>query len=235
MNCKNFHLYGSAYIDNEVSCEEKLEFENHINNCECCNIKFQNLKIVIESINELEEVDLPINFSSELRIKLENEKSKKIKKFNKNKMFSNIAASILIFVASFSLINTNLINSNKMEQYNAIEDKHVSEKNITFKMAPEEVHEESSEQSKEIENEKSVDSKRMTPKSMAANEKLPQENTKENTKEDTENSIAPSNYDANSLENVDNQRTNNISLKNLLAGAAIVLGLVILIYNFSKK
>jgi len=140
MNCKDFELYGSAYIDDMLLNEEKLEFENHINECQCCNIKFLNLKIIIESANEIEEVELPINFCSELKTNLEMEKVNVTKKtiFNRKKILSAIVAGLFIIITSVSLLNNSSIFNNRENLISEIDRMSENQENITFDIASEE-------------------------------------------------------------------------------------------------
>ena len=134
MDCKDLKLYGSAYIDNMLSKEEELDFKSHINTCVACSIAFENLKIIVETTNTLEEVELPVNFSSELHAKLKKVKNHKTKTalFNKNKILSSIVAGLLILVVSLSLIN-NFLNYNKGNDLHAeIGDTDKQEENIRF-------------------------------------------------------------------------------------------------------
>ena len=237
MNCKDFDLYGSAYIDNMLSEQERLEFENHINECEYCNISLQNLKIIVESINELEEVELPRNFSSELTIKLQNEKNSKNRMvfFNKKKLLSGIVAGLLIFMASLSLINNSLINKNMDRLYSEIEDKHINEKNTNFKIASDEPKDALDNTEKET---------TIKPSIMAMDnvdekqEGISEESAKQNKDSRTYNIKTPENEE-NSVENKNSQ--NQLTKKrfsktiNPFAIVSIILGVVILIYKIWKK
>lgn len=134
MDCKDLKLYGSAYIDNMLSKEEELDFKSHINTCVACSIAFENLKIIVETTNTLEEVELPVNFSSELHAKLKKAKNHKRKTalFNKNKTLGSIVAGLLILVVSLSLIN-NFLNYNKGNDLHVeIGDTAKQEENIRF-------------------------------------------------------------------------------------------------------
>lgn len=114
MDCKNFETYGSAYIDNMLSEEEKVDFKNHIGKCAACNIAFKNLKTVVESTGMLEEIELPTNFSDELHEKLKGDKNYKLKSnlFSKGKILGSVAATLLVLVISLSLVN-NFLNHKK--------------------------------------------------------------------------------------------------------------------------
>lgn len=236
MNCKDFDLYGSAYIDNMLSEQEKLEFENHINECEYCNISLQNLKIIVESINELEEVELPRNFSSELEIKLQNEKNSKNRMvlFNKKKLLSGIVAGLLIFMASLSLINNSLINKNKDILYSEIEGKHING-DANSKIASDEPRDTIDNTEKET---------TIKPSIMAIDnvdekqEGISEESAKQNKNSRTYNIKTPQNEE-NSVENRNSQ--NQLTKKrfsktiNPFAIVSIILGVVILIYKIWKK
>lgn len=138
MNCQDFDLYGSAYIDNMLSNEEKLDFENHISECQSCNIAFENLKLIIEVTNDVEEVELPINFSSELRAKLELERNSKNKEvsFKRKKTLSGIVAGLLIIISSATLINNSLNYKKESKIYGQVSDMAVQEESIAFNTAP---------------------------------------------------------------------------------------------------
>lgn len=136
MDCKNFEFYGSAYIDNMLSDQEKQKFESHINRCENCSIAFENLKLIVESVNEVEEIELPTNFSSQLNEKLQGAGGprSKLALFRSNKIFTSVAAAVLIFVLSLSLIN-NFSNSRKEVEFYSGTD---TEERINIHMASEE-------------------------------------------------------------------------------------------------
>ncbi|MDI9477002.1 MAG: anti-sigma factor family protein [Natronincolaceae bacterium] len=137
MDCKNCETYSSAYIDNMLSEEEELKFKNHIRECKSCNIAFENLKIVVESTNMLEKVEPPADFSGELHKKLQDAKKCKSKSvlFNKGKMLSGIAATLLILVLSLSLVN-NFLNCKKgVEFYSGTSDMEQGEESTNVDIA----------------------------------------------------------------------------------------------------
>ncbi|ABR49265.1 hypothetical protein Amet_3126 [Alkaliphilus metalliredigens QYMF] len=112
MNCKDFHLYASGYIDETLTTEEKSNFELHLENCSQCNVVFENLKIVVESINEIEEIDLPENFTETFRDRLKEEKvpkvSRQLKLRTKNqKIIMGLAAALAVAVVSITALNQN--------------------------------------------------------------------------------------------------------------------------------
>lgn len=137
MDCKNCETYGSAYIDNMLSEEEELKFKNHVKECKACNIAFENLKTVVESTNMLEKVGLPMGFSDELHEKLQGAKKCKSRStlFNKGKMLSGIAATLLIFVLSLSLVNNFLNCKKEADFYSGIDDAVPREESIDIDIA----------------------------------------------------------------------------------------------------
>lgn len=107
MNCKNFDDFGSLYIDHALSEEERVDFEAHLEGCEECRMKLKNLQLIVESINEIEEVDLPDNFSASLRQKLEQVEAQKHRKkypWLNRKFYSTIAAGLLLGVVATAML-----------------------------------------------------------------------------------------------------------------------------------
>lgn len=132
MNCKDFDLLASANIDNMLSNEERMEFENHLEICETCNIAYKNLETIISSASEIEEVELPSKFSSELRSRLEKE-TKVNKTFSsKMKTWTSIAAGLLIILASISLLSNYLELKKKPNLISEIENSSNYEGNDTY-------------------------------------------------------------------------------------------------------
>jgi len=107
MNCNNFDDLGSLYIDQALSEEERLQFEAHLENCEECRMKLRNLQLIVESINEIDEVDLPDNFSASLREKLEKVEYKKTEKKHKwlnRRFYTTVAAGLLVGVVATAVL-----------------------------------------------------------------------------------------------------------------------------------
>lgn len=106
MDCRNFEELSSLYIDNMLSKEEAASFEAHLENCEECNMKLKNLQLIVESMNEIDEIELPDNFTASLREKLQEiEVKPKKKKWQNWKVFSAVAAGLLVTVLTASLLN----------------------------------------------------------------------------------------------------------------------------------
>jgi len=237
MNCEDFELYESAYIDNMLSSEEKLEFESHINRCEYCNVKLQNLKIIVESANEIEEVDLPINFSSELKTKLEKEKKFKSKNVmsNKKRMLSAIVAGLLIIITSVSLINNSSIYKKRNNLHSEIDQMSENQEKVTFDIASEK----STEALDGIEKENSAQPRIMSIDNIEANEELAIKENIEETNDENNYNIMTAKNNENSLENEDFQnqpiKKNYNKTINLFVLVSLIVSVVILIYKRFKK
>lgn len=98
-------------MDGYLTDEEKEIFKQHLDECPCCKREYDNFKIMIDSINEIEEIPLPKDFSMELGKKLREEASPKRKFFSSRvKVLGGIAAALLIVVTSATLLNNFLLN-----------------------------------------------------------------------------------------------------------------------------
>lgn len=110
----------SLYIDNELSEEDKIEFENHLLNCESCRQDVSNLTFIVNAVKDINEVELPENFHEEIMNKIKFENKKKVSFFNIQnfKKFTYAAAILLITVIGVDLNkkfseNNNLNNINQ--------------------------------------------------------------------------------------------------------------------------
>ncbi|MEJ8554854.1 zf-HC2 domain-containing protein [Tepidibacter sp. Z1-5] len=93
MNCDKFRENISYYIDDILDHNDKREFEDHMNDCEQCKCEYEQMLVLIDSLNSIEQVPLPDNYDETLRKKLNNEKVKVKKKWSK---YMYIAASVAI-------------------------------------------------------------------------------------------------------------------------------------------
>lgn len=241
MDCKDFQVYGSAYIDNMLSKEEELDFKNHIKKCTDCNIAFENMKTVVESVNMLEEVELPTNFSNELHDKLQSTKNYKSKPTlsNKSKILSNVAITLLILVLSLTLVNNFLNYKKGVGFYGKIDNITKEEENIDINVAPDETKEKTLDK---IDDEEPIMSLRMAPshknEMCRDTSKEVQGNAKENGDEgnksiersdDSEKSAADE-----SVQNPLNNKNLN-KIFNSIAVLILIICAVILIYKVPKR
>ncbi|SDK23614.1 DUF4349 domain-containing protein [Natronincola ferrireducens] len=106
MDCKEFDLYVSSYVDNYLDEKEKQNFERHLQQCESCRMEYENFKMVIDTVNEIEEIPLPKNFTVELGKRLREESIPKKKETiaKKWKWAGGIAAGLALVVMSASIL-----------------------------------------------------------------------------------------------------------------------------------
>jgi len=110
MNCKDFEQYSSLYIDEMLTDKEKIEFEKHIEDCSLCSTALENLKTIVGCLNDIDEIELPSNFSTTLRQKLstieapKEEASKRLLKWS-NGHWKGLAAGLVILVVSVTAYN----------------------------------------------------------------------------------------------------------------------------------
>ena len=104
MDCKNYQDMISDYIDGLLSDDEIKDFETHISKCENCKEEYEITKEIVDSCDDLEEIELPYDFNKKLHEKLvlvnEDKKIKKLPWYKDWKVYSGIAA---IFIFAFLL------------------------------------------------------------------------------------------------------------------------------------
>lgn len=130
--CKEIGELISKYLEDELDELNRDEFEEHIDSCVDCKNELEAVREVLYSLEEIDEVELPIDFKETLHEKLVLEQQKKENKsksllinYKYIKAVSSIAAVLLIiFVARGFLITGLLIpskSSNTDRQYTALE------------------------------------------------------------------------------------------------------------------
>ena len=70
MNCENRKIILSAYLDGEVSKEEKREIERHLKKCSVCNKELKKLQNLSSLLKETPEIKLSSQFEERLKEKL---------------------------------------------------------------------------------------------------------------------------------------------------------------------
>ncbi|MCC5911762.1 MAG: DUF4349 domain-containing protein [Clostridiaceae bacterium] len=104
MNCKDFENTISLYIDDVLDEKEKQSFEEHLHQCEACREEYSNFQILIDTIGEIQEVELPEDFQEQLGQKLRKEKANKSKATSKWKIIGGVAAALFITVVSATML-----------------------------------------------------------------------------------------------------------------------------------
>lgn len=105
MGCGLYKNLLSSYIDKDINEIDKNELEKHLTACEECMDEYQLLLNVVKNCNNIEEVELPINFHDELHEKLKASNNKKSirKYFRFNwKWAAGIAAVFIIAIVSIT-------------------------------------------------------------------------------------------------------------------------------------
>lgn len=107
MKHENFRDMISFYIDDVLNENEKKEFETHLEKCSECKMELDEIKLILSELSLMEELDLPMNFESELKVRLMAKKDLKEKfKFNRKYIYSTVAALIL-FISVGAYLNSN--------------------------------------------------------------------------------------------------------------------------------
>jgi len=104
-SCSDFRDNICAYIDNELSADERASFEKHLEVCPECKKETEEMSMIIGLCADIPLKELPSDFSSELHAKLvavAQRQDDKIISINKSRKFkftrtiASIAASMLI-------------------------------------------------------------------------------------------------------------------------------------------
>ncbi|HWR60143.1 MAG TPA: DUF4349 domain-containing protein, partial [Clostridia bacterium] len=77
MKCETIRNMISSYIDKDLNDIEKTELEKHLAECQQCREEYESMLDIIAVCSNLEELELPQSFRTELHQKLVEEKKKK--------------------------------------------------------------------------------------------------------------------------------------------------------------
>ena len=123
ITCKQIEEMMSLYIDHQLSKEEILAFEAHIQNCVSCKQELDILKQIVKQCNNLEEEPLPDEFKQQLHQKLikvqvkQRMQTKTPPWYLNWKTYSGLAAGILImFVMKTQFFDNGLMLANKADE-----------------------------------------------------------------------------------------------------------------------
>lgn len=98
MDCKYFKELLSAYIDNYIKQNEKLELEEHLLKCNNCKEYLNKLKNYKDNLKNFEELDAPIGFEKKVMRKIE-EKEKAFIWFFGKRFILEFSAFLIVFVS----------------------------------------------------------------------------------------------------------------------------------------
>ncbi|HQL35558.1 MAG TPA: DUF4349 domain-containing protein [Bacillota bacterium] len=124
MKCETIKNMMSSYIDKDLNNIEKAEFEKHLAVCEECREEYESLLDIIAACGNLEEIELPQNFRTELHQRLNEEKSKRnffsgIMGSKRMKMATGLVAAALVIAIGIGSSSLLFDNSMKMTQESA--------------------------------------------------------------------------------------------------------------------
>ena len=121
MKCETIRNMISSYIDKDLNDIEKTELGKHLTECEQCREEYESMLDIIAVCGNLEEVELPQNFRTELHQRLVEDKKKKnfFGSFlgNKNmKMATGLVAAALVIAIGIGSSSLLFNNNAKMSQ-----------------------------------------------------------------------------------------------------------------------
>ncbi len=109
-----------AYLDNELSTEERRLFEEHIESCDACRREFEEMSEIIGLCTSLPQQELPDGFRTELHERLlavsDGQKNNvtvidRTKRLRYMKMITSVAAGLLLIFLTGSLIKYGFFQS----------------------------------------------------------------------------------------------------------------------------
>jgi len=103
MKCETIRNMISSYIDKDLNDIEKTELEKHLAECQQCREEYESMLDIIAVCSNLEELELPQSFRTELHQKLVEEKKKKnflsgMFGSTGRKMATGLVAAVLVLV-----------------------------------------------------------------------------------------------------------------------------------------
>jgi len=127
MNCIEVQNLLSAYIDDQCTTQEENMLREHLDSCPACLEEYKVIESIVHMTHQIEEVDLPESFHSDLMIRIHNQADDSRKKpFYKRVYGSSIVAAALLFFVVFGIMSTNMLE-NMTKQDEAIKEKSVAE------------------------------------------------------------------------------------------------------------
>ena len=106
MGCDDYKELISLYFDKELDEKEEKELFEHLTNCPSCRKEYEELKVVMDMLGEIEEEELPEGFHNEVMAKIKAE-AKPQKKRIPWARYTSIAASICaVFIVGGAVFAT---------------------------------------------------------------------------------------------------------------------------------
>ena len=138
MDRYNFEEYISAYIDGELSVDEKKEFEEIMNSHSECKMKFEQIQSLIKNLNQVPQAKTSADFMDKLHARIDSHNQTKDSILDKISNFllgpkarpvyglgMSLAVILIVFTSinqdTSNLTDTPTKNSIMMEKYQAEE------------------------------------------------------------------------------------------------------------------
>jgi len=121
MKCETIRNMISSYIDKDLNDIEKTELEKHLSECNECRKEYESLLDIIAVCSNLEEIELPQNFRTELHQRLVEDKKKKnffagIMGNKSMRIATGLVAAALVIAIGIGSLPALLDNNMKMSQ-----------------------------------------------------------------------------------------------------------------------
>lgn len=120
MNCEQARILMNAEIDGELNSQERSKLDQHIDSCEVCTVEFEELKYLVQTMEEMPLKPLPVGFEESLHDKLmdvrqdvslnQNDGSHKIKRFFTKKNVLSLVGAAAVFTIIFYAANNIQLN-----------------------------------------------------------------------------------------------------------------------------
>ena len=138
MDFHNFEEYISAYLDDELSIDEKKEFESIMSSHSECKMKFEEVKSLIGNLNQSPQFKTTDDFMENLQVRIDKIDKKKITILDRISSFLTLwqikpaygvgvsfAAILIMFIAlnegGFNSTDTTAKTPLKLEKYSSEE------------------------------------------------------------------------------------------------------------------
>ncbi len=117
MICKACKQKISLYLDHQLTQDERIAFESHLQECPECKKELEQLQDIVNMTKEMDMEPLPTGYCKDLRLKLEKEKKNSIRKksFWTAKKLGMMAAAMVV-VLMVPLFLSQLNQSNTMNE-----------------------------------------------------------------------------------------------------------------------
>lgn len=115
-DCKIIKEFMMLQMDDSLSAENKIIFDEHIASCESCKQEFDSLVSMLSELNALEEIELPQHFHIETmeKIKQSNSKPFHINKSFRWRQYANVAA---VFLLTVMLVSSATVGVSQLFSY----------------------------------------------------------------------------------------------------------------------